>query len=200
MNYIKLYDILWQVKNAGPSPDNNRRTEIYFAGCNKALQGNPCKHCFNPSLWRNDKSNNLAPQDIVDNLDRHNIPKYVTIVGGEPTDQLPGLIDLITVLKNRGYHIILFSWRSYDWIAKEIGLINLRKIDILVTEPYIEEYRIYDTNLDDGVHNVIGSGNQEVIINNGTDKFDIYKAGQLKSLLLDYSNKLKVVMNTNDNK
>ena len=194
MNYIKLYDILWQTKNAGPSPDNNRRTEIYFAGCMKARQGNPCKNCFNPKLWFNDNNINLAPEAVVDDLDKHNIPKYVTIVGGEPTDQIDGLVDLITILKSRGYHIMLFTWHTYDWIVKEMGYVNLRKIDILVTEPYLEEERIYNASLNDGIHNAIGSGNQEIIVNRGNNNFDRHFARDVKELKLDYSNILKVVM------
>lgn len=191
MNSVKLYDILWRVKNAGPSPDDNRRTELYFAGCKKALSGNPCPNCFNPDLWDGSKNYPLNPTDIVDNLDRQNIPKYITIVGGEPTDQIDGLVDLVTVLHDRGYHIMLFTWRSYDWLKEQIGLINLKKINIIVTEPYVEKFRIYDTSKDDGLHNVIGSGNQEIYIyrNGKTEK---YLAGEIKYLKLEYNNILKV--------
>lgn len=187
MNSVKLFDILWRVKNAGPSPDNNLRTELYFAGCQRALSGNPCKNCFNPKLWNSSKNIPINPVDIVNNLDRQNIPKYITIVGGEPTDQLEGLVDLISVLKERGYHIMLFTWRSYKWLKEEIGNINLKKIDILVTEPYDETMRIYDTSKDDGIHNVIGSGNQEIYY-----KDKMFKAQDVECMKLDFSNKLEV--------
>lgn len=190
-NPVRLYDILWQVKNAGPSPDNNRRTELYFAGCKKALNGNPCKNCFNPTLWDSSKCYPLSPVNIVDNLDRQKIPKYVTIVGGEPTDQIEGLVDLITILHNRGYHIMLFTWRSYEWVAEQIGKINLNKIDVMITEPYVEEFRIYDRSKDDGIHNVIGSGNQQVIVNH-KGKITKYLAKDIEELKLDYSNILNV--------
>lgn len=192
MNTVKLYDILWQVKNAGPSPDDNRRTELYFAGCKRALSGNPCPECFNPKLWDGSRNYFLSPVDIVDNLDRQNIPKYVTIVGGEPTDQIEGLVDLITILHDRGYHIMLFTWRSYDWVKEQIGLINLKKIDIMVTEPYVKECRIYDTSKDDGLHNVVGSSNQQIIVYRH-GKTEIYSAGDIKELKLEYNNNLKVV-------
>lgn len=194
MSSVKLYDILWQVKNAGPSPDDNRRTEIYFAGCQKALSGNPCKNCFNQDLWCNLNSIPLNPVDIVDQLDKQNIPKYVTIVGGEPTDQIEGLIDLITILKNRGYHIMLFTWRSYEWVKDMIGRINLKKIDIMVTEPYIEEFRIYNTALDDGIHNVIGSGNQKVITSLDKTEPFIIEAAKINNMTLDINNNLKIVV------
>lgn len=190
MSSVKLYDILWRVKNAGPSPDDNRRTELYFAGCQKALSGDPCKNCFNPSLWDGSKNIPLNPVEIVDQLDRQNIPKYITIVGGEPTDQLEGLVELISILKKRGYHIMLFTWHKFKWIKEMFGRVNLKNIDILVTEVYVEEQRIYNTDLDDGVHNVIGSGNQRIITELDKRWPNIIKADRVESMTLTIDNKL----------
>ena len=165
MATIKLHDILWRTKNAGASPDDNRRTELYFAGCRKALSGHPCKNCFNPTLW--DSSHHI-PHDvteIVDVLDMHNIPKHITIVGGEPTDQLDGLKELIPLLKIRGYETILFSWRGPSYIEHLLGQQTiLDNLSYVVCGPYMEEYRIYDTSKDDGIHNVIGSSNQTLLL------------------------------------
>jgi hypothetical protein len=84
---------------------------------------------------------------------------------------------------------MLFSWRSYDWVKSQMGESNLKNIDIVVTEPYQAEYRIYDNTLDDGLHNVIGSGNQEVWI---PAKNIFYKAGDLASMTLNENNELEV--------
>ena len=51
---LRIFDIKWQVKTAGPSPNENKRIEVFLLGCDKAMQGNPCKGCFNSVTW--DKS------------------------------------------------------------------------------------------------------------------------------------------------
>ena len=186
MATVKLFDVLWRTKNAGASPDDNRRTELYFAGCQKALSGNPCKNCFNPALW--DSKSNI-PQDvikIVDALDRHNIPKYITLVGGEPTDQKEGLIALVDELYKRGYETILFTWHDPFWVRVNIGIETLKKIAYVVCGPYDETQRIYDTTKDDGIHNVIGSGNQIILRYKSKGCFQSFRVGTLDCI--KYSN------------
>jgi organic radical activating enzyme len=186
---IKLYGILENVKNAGPSPADNRRTELYFGGCKRAMEGNPCKNCFNPMIWDDSKCYPKNIQEIVDAIEAKKLPKYITIVGGEPTDQMDSLKAITKLLKSLDYHIMLFSWRSYDWLKTQMTESELNNIDIVVTEPYMEEFRIYDNTKDDGLHNVIGSGNQEVWI---PAKNIFYKAGDLASMTLSENNELEV--------
>jgi len=87
-NKIKLYGVKWDVTTAGPSPDNNKRTEVFFFGCDKAINGNPCKGCFNHALWDNSIATfSYTIEDIVNNIKLHASNKYVTIGGGEPMDR-----------------------------------------------------------------------------------------------------------------
>lgn len=188
---IRLYDILWRVKNAGPSPDNNKRTELYFGGCNKALSGHPCKDCFNPTLWDYSTCYPKWPEEIADVLDNSKIPKYVTIVGGEPTDQLGGLFELGRILHERGYHLMLFSWRSIEWFKDNLLDEELKWFNIIVTDPYDCTQRIYNTNRDDGVHNVIGSANQRIWLT-AIDKW--FKAGDVRLMTVGKNNKTEVVL------
>lgn len=160
MSSIKLFDILWRNKNAGPSPDHGLRTELYFAGCKKALSGNPCKNCFNPLLWDSRPNIEHTCEDIVNKIDMHDVPKFITIVGGEPTDQLDGLKELSKRLKDHGYNIVLFSWHDVDWFKSMFTSNELNNFDLIVTGPYDETERIYDTSATDGIRNSIGSGNQ----------------------------------------
>ena len=39
---IRLFDISWKCKTAGPSPINNERIEVFLLGCKKAAIGHPC--------------------------------------------------------------------------------------------------------------------------------------------------------------
>lgn len=192
MNDVRIYDILWRTPNSGPSPDNNLRTEIYFGGCKRAMAGNPCPNCFNPDLWDGSKCYPKNPKDIVREIIRHEVPRYITIVGGEPTDQMPGLEDLIRELKSNGFHVMLFTWHSMDWLKDNMKH-EIREIcDIIVTEPYKADERIYDTSKCDGVHEVIGSGNQQVWIPR-EDRY--YLAGELSELILNEKNEMKVIKN-----
>ena len=186
MAQIKLHDILWQTKNGGASPDDNRRTELYFAGCQKALSGNPCKNCFNPTLWDNRLHIPHDVTEIVDVLDMHHIPKHITLVGGEPTDQLDGLKELIPLLKRRGYETILFSWRDPDWIVSHLGYDILNDLSYVVCGPYDETRRIYDTSKDDGIHNVIGSDNQILLAKWDKNHFHRYPVSELERIEYPY--------------
>lgn len=162
-NQIKMFDIRYRIKNAGPSPDDNRRTELYFAGCEKAASGSPCKNCFNSMLWQPENVLKKTPDEILVCLERHNIPKFLTLVGGEPTDQLEGLLEFGRLAKEKGYHIILFSWHDKNWLEKNLKD-GVHNFDIIVPGEYQEKQRIYDEDKDDGLHNAVGSANQSVWI------------------------------------
>ena len=113
MSGIKLRDVRWSVETAGPSPFDNKRTELFLLGCKKAMSGNPCKGCFNSTTW--DASKALESHDPI-KMAKHindNAPnKYITIGGGEPTDQIDNLIILCKELKKYGFHIMMYTWKE----------------------------------------------------------------------------------------
>ena len=183
MTTIKLHDVLWRAKNAGASPDGNRRTELYFAGCQKAMSGNPCKNCFNPRLWDNTHHLPHEAAEIADTLDRHEIPRYITIVGGEPTDQLDGLRELIPLLHRHGYEMIMFTWHNADWVMEHVGCDVLARLSYTICGPYDETRRIYDTTKDDGIHNAIGSDNQTLLFckeDGSHSEIPVYKVDRIE--------------------
>ena len=185
---IAVFDIRYEIKNAGPSPHDNRRTELYFAGCDKAASGNPCKNCFNPMIWQRDKALVKSAQDFLDCLNKHNIPRFITLVGGEPTDQLDGLVEFGRLAKADGYHIILFSWHDVEWLKAKLGD-ALCYFDIIIPGEYLESRRIYDESKDDGLHNMIGSDNQYIWL---PKEGELAKAGDLSSLALNKERVLEV--------
>lgn len=196
MGTIKIYDIAWEVKGAGPSPADNYRMEIYFAGCAKAREGNPCKGCCNPMIWDDRKAKDLFVNDVYDLIKlqaERGLSKYITFVGGEPTDQSEGVIELAKLLKDDGFHILMFSWHSRDWFESNWKAKDLRLFDIIITEPYVQEEHIYDWTLDDGLHNTVGSGNQHVWYRPGSLNIDV-AARDIASLSLDEHNLLKIIM------
>jgi len=188
---VKLFDIFWQTRGAGPSPAENLRTEIYFSGCKKAASGNPCPDCCNDMIWYDNKAKALTPEEIYDAIERKELPKYITLVGGEPTDQPEGLAELGKLFHTGGYHVILFTWHNMKWLKANFAAEVLTYFDIIITEPYVKEQRIYDYNLDDGIHNVIGSGNQNIYCKIAGKDFDIL-AGEVQEMTLDYDKRLKI--------
>lgn len=117
---IKLWDVKWDTCTAGPSPDNNNRTEVFLLGCKKAISGNPCKGCFNSSTWDDSKAEySHDPIEMAAHLNKHAPNKYITIGGGEPTDQIDNLIILCKELKKYGFHIMVYTWRELKEIVKK---------------------------------------------------------------------------------
>lgn len=126
MSTVKLFDVRWVSHTAGPSPiktkfGSNARTELFFMGCKKAVEGNPCKNCFNPLLWKTIKgSRELDPKEMAQHINKFAPQKYITIVGGEPFDQQEGLTELCEELRKLDFHIIVFTHYSLqetfnDW-------------------------------------------------------------------------------------
>lgn len=175
MSGIKLRDVRWSVKTAGPSPFDNERTELFLLGCNKAMSGNPCKGCFNSTTW--DQSKALWSHDpikMAEHINNNAPNKYITIGGGEPTDQIDNLLILCKELKKYGFHIMMYTWRDlistlYNplrscEVTKLIHSLRelLNYVDIIIDGEYKEEERAWDGSKEDGLISSIGSGNQIV--------------------------------------
>lgn len=188
---IAMFDIRYRIKNAGPSPDDNRRTELYFAGCDKAASGNPCKNCFNPKLWYRCDGMVKTAAEFVNCLERHKIPKFITIVGGEPTDQIEGLIEFGKLAKEKDYHIILISWHDMTWLEEKLGPTKLY-FDIIIPGEYKEELRIYNEEKDDGLHNMVGSANQFIWF---PRKHIAISAGEISSMTITKTGMTEVKLN-----
>ena len=212
MNGILLRDCKWSVKTAGPSPDNNQRTELFFLGCNKAMSGNPCKGCFNKTTWDNSKAEFSHDPVLMAKHIAENAPnKYVTIGGGEPTDQLDNLLILCEELKKHGFHIMMYTWKNLknlitmpqsifgDPTEVAMNVIKYQKllkyVDIIVDGEYKQEERLWDGSKEDGLLSSIGSGNQTVW---NIKKRIGYRMRDLKALSLTANNELIYTLKDNN--
>jgi len=171
MAKLKIWDVNWAAQTAGPSPDMNKRTELFLLGCKKAMDGNPCKGCFQKALWDEKKAIYFHPvEETISKLSKFSPNKYVTIGGGEPSDQLEGLIELTRGLKKQGFHIIVYTWHSLiDILSEKEYELSLKKkqyldflnnIDILIDGQFKQEQCNYIHDYSDGLLGSIGSGNQ----------------------------------------
>lgn len=184
---LRIFDIKWCTDTAGPSPNNNERIEVFLLGCNKAMKGNPCKGCFNSITWDKNKAEwSWDPIELADMINEGCDPnnKYITIGGGEPTDQIDKLIPFAKRLKEHGFHIMMYTWRNLEIVldvafkekvqeiykdepinsaSKEFNL-KFRKllkyIDMLIDGEFKQDECLYQQELGDGMLSSIGSGNQ----------------------------------------
>ena len=205
---ILLKDIRWSVTTAGPSPYDNNRTELFLLGCQKAMSGNPCKKCFNSCTWDNSIAEfSHDPIIMAKIINKYAPNKYITIGGGEPTDQLKNLIILCRELKKYDFNIFVYTWRSIDKILNNdfqniVPLksaenffadfkILLKYIDVIIDGEYVDSLRIYNENSNDGLTSSIGSSNQNIcIIKNNI----LYKKYNMKNIKRIYyiNNEIKI--------
>lgn len=200
---MKIFNAKWTSYSAGPSPDNNKRTEIFLHGCKRAMSGNPCKHCFNPQLW--DSSKNLRNEhwvNVGNKIIAHAPNKYVTFVGGEPLDQLDELSNLCHMLKQHGFHIIVFTNHKLRFLVKKNPSYALNQlllnIDILIDGQYEENLRIYEEGFGDGLRDAVGSANQIIwdLQEYNTTTFQNirgYATGDLAGIYVSKDNRLKYI-------
>lgn len=178
---LKVFDIRLRSYTAGPSPDNNSRTEIFLLGCKKAMCGDACPGCFNSKTWDISKAEwSYDPVELAADLKENTPNRYITIGGGEPLDQIDNLIILCKELKKYNYHIMVYTWRElvkirrgyctkdttdnnnkYPIDPKKVEEL-LKYIDILVDGEFDATQKLYKNDNYDGFYGSIGSGNQRV--------------------------------------
>lgn len=193
---LKIAYVRWTARTAGPSPFNNERTELFLLGCKKALEGNPCPGCFNSGTWDASKQTVVDdPIKTAEYINKMSPNKYITIGGGEPTDQIDGLIELCKELKEKyGFHIMVYTWR--DLMNLDINIKDKIKeltkyVDMIVDGEFKIEERLWDGSKEDGFISSIGSGNQIVW---NTQKGYGYAMRDIIGLNITKNNKLQYIL------
>ena len=180
---MKIASVGLMHSKAGPSPLDNNRVEIFFAGCKKARENNPCKGCFNQDLWYDTSFGDVSLEEVVEDIKSFNNP-YISIFGGEPLDQYEDLLSLCKELKKDNFHIILFTHYTMH---------QLNNCDVIVDGEYIEKYRTYNESFHDGFHDVIGSANQVVWDCSDKENLVGHATGTLFGLKITEENKLEYI-------
>ena len=135
-----------------------RRSSVLFQYC--PLK---CKGCYVPQLHSKNAGALISVEKLTELLlDPQFERDGVTILGGEPFAQAPGLNALVKALRSRGCpHITCYSGYTLEHLREKsvrqpsIGEV-LNKIDILIDGAYIE-------SLSQSAGLWTGSGNQRVI-------------------------------------
>ena len=180
---LKVFDIKFDVTTAGPSPlKNNKRIELFLLGCDKAMCGHPCPGCFNKKLWDANLAQHSCDIGSLANWIIEKTPveeRYITIGGAEPSMQIDKLIPFCKILKDNGFHIMIYTWRELNYelyahtlpraIDYPLDKIDKNKwyelfeyIDMVVDGQFLIDKKLYQEDKADGFLSSIGSGNQEI--------------------------------------
>lgn len=127
-------------------------------------QGCPhhCKGCFNVETWDFNRGKEFTKSDlkyIFDNINKNNIDRDLSILGGEPLcpQNLEGVINLCKEFKSVYPNKKIYIWTGYTLEEfNDIQKSILNYIDVIVDGKFIEEKRNLSLKLR-------GSENQRVI-------------------------------------
>lgn len=109
------------------------RTVIHFQGCTLS-----CPGCFNTSTHPMKDGMSLSVKDLLVQIPSGQ--EHITISGGEPFLQAKELLELVQVLRTKGFGIVLFSGFYLNEIKKipEAEKV-LEFIDVLIDGRFEEE-------------------------------------------------------------
>ena len=152
---INIASILYNDLANGP----NLRTVLFVQGC-----PHHCKGCHNQHTWSFTDGVSYTADELYKELTCNPLDKGITISGGEPICQWEELHSVIQQLKDRNYHLMLYTGYTRTWLNDKLktddlflGFLSL--FDMIVTGPYIEPQKVrYEDHL------IYGSYNQEVCV------------------------------------
>lgn len=149
MNYYRLDKIDSDILGPG------ERVGLWLFGCNRSISDKTrCKSCI---YWSGIEQYNKIKRSIsveslfnlVDNFHiSNNLPKNITISGGEPFDQMFELLNLIKILSKNEYNIMIYTgYKISELLIKDSNTTKsiLKLIHILVDGVYIEELNTIDS-------------------------------------------------------
>lgn len=133
-DFIYLFRLYHYSTVDGPG----RRTVVQFAGCSIR-----CPGCYVPETHRRENGKLTSIEEIVAEIDKKSGEHDgVTILGGEPFDQIEGLDSLVAELKEKDYHLTIYSgYTLEDLVSRRSSKIRqiLSKTDLLIDGAYKRE-------------------------------------------------------------
>lgn len=133
-----------------------RRSVVQFAGCSIR-----CPGCYVPETHERTNGKPALIENIVAEIEkRSGEHDGVTILGGEPFDQLESLEILVKRLKDKGFHLVIYSgYTVEELLARKNERINgiLSKTDLLIDGAFKRE-------LTANAGEYRGSSNQRLIL------------------------------------
>jgi anaerobic ribonucleoside-triphosphate reductase activating protein len=119
--------------NEGPG----LRYTVFLQGCSRNCEG-----CHNMDSHDYDGGTAVSADKILQEIEALEYLQGVTFSGGEPLDQTAALVPLLARLKQKGYHICLYTGYTYEEIiADTVKLEAIKLTDLLIDGPYIQSKR-----------------------------------------------------------
>lgn len=138
-----------------------QRTALWVQGCSIR-----CKGCINPHLFSTRGGALMTPSGIVEGAVAAG-DEGLTLLGGEPLDQIEAVADLARLAQEAGLGVICFTGYVYDDISKvSNGGRLLRHVDLLIDGPYV-------AGSPETKRAMVGSSNQRFI--HLTDRYADYE-------------------------
>lgn len=128
------------------------RTVLWLQGCTLG-----CPGCFNPATHSRNGGSDYQPEALLKSILNHQERiEGITLSGGEPLQQLTGLISFLQLIRqNTSLSVVLFSGYSWEEIHKMPHSSQILKhIDILLAGRFIQEQRT--------ASHLLGSANKTV--------------------------------------
>lgn len=133
------------------------RFAVWVQGCSLG-----CPGCCNPELFERGRGRVVAIDEVIEQvLDaaRVHAIEGLTVLGGEPLEQLPALIDLCTRVQQAGLGVIVFTGFTLAQASDLPGFAELwRVIDTLIDGRFVA--REPEPAVQQGGRRFIGSRNQ----------------------------------------
>lgn len=115
-----------------------RRSVIQVSGCSLR-----CSGCLVPQTHRLENGERVAISSVVSEVvGRREEHDGVTILGGEPFDQAEAVAELVSRLKNYGFHITVYSGYTIDQLIQRKQPATdyiLTHIDLLIDGPFVSD-------------------------------------------------------------
>ena len=128
------------------------RTVLWLQGCSIH-----CDHCWNDELWSFEGGKEMLSSRLLD-IVRKNGDSGFTLLGGEPLDQAPAVINFIKEVQAMGLDIVLYTGYELHELSS-VQEICVRMSDIVIHGRYVHELRSETLRWR-------GSTNQEILIQN----------------------------------
>ena len=127
-------------------------------------QGCPhhCKGCFNGETWSFTDGEEFTEEKlnyIIENIDKHNVKRDLSILGGEPLcdENVEGVLQVCKIFKEKYPEKKIYIWTGYTWENfNELQREVLKDIDVLVDGKFEEDKKNISLTLR-------GSTNQRII-------------------------------------
>ena len=135
------------------------QSSIYGPGCRFVIwvQGCSihCKGCWNSNMWSFDKKTECSVSELLKMIDAENV-EGITILGGEPLDQLTDVYALCKKCQEHDLSTMVFTGYELSEIDNSNKSIIKSVSDILIVGRYDESLRTINNQW-------VGSTNQQIL-------------------------------------